>query len=496
MSEREIRAGALVDFRFRLELPIGKGGVAEVWRAHDAESDRTVAVKFLRPSEEIADSVDTRWRDDELQVVYARFEREAKLLGAMNHRAIPALVHHGNHRGTPYLVMQFIDGVSLREYLDRWRPLPRGYAVVIAVEVAGALQAAHQKPVVHRDLKPQNIVIGEDGRVFLLDFGIALPLTSGTTRYTMQGGTLGSPGYQAPEQIREDPVEPRTDTYPLGCILFEMITGRTPFLTGDRRGLAGQHLDCAPPSLAEYVPHVPPAIDDLVNRMLAKQPFERPDMAEIVEVLTPFLPAPGSAPVPAPRPTPDPTQWYRSPSGEGAPPGPAPAPRPRVSSTWLKRSEVRKLCVAAERELVTGSPGTSLAALAESADAIRKEWGPRREEARRARFLAAEGLRIQGECGRAEDLYRQIADDLEGGTTVDDQVTVAICRLRAAECGLAFGNSEPALTTLGELDSTIAALSPESAGEVRAVWAELVTYLRELKYVEQVEDVLRHLGDH
>ncbi|MEU1995506.1 serine/threonine-protein kinase [Nocardia gamkensis] len=496
MNEREIRAGALVGFRFRLELPIGKGGVAEVWRAHDVESDRTVAVKFLRPSEEIAEAVDTRWRDDELQVVYARFEREAKLLGAMNHRAIPALVHHGNYRGTPYLVMQFIDGVSLREYLDRWRPLPEGHAVTIAVEVAGALDAAHQKPVVHRDLKPQNIVIGDDGRVFLLDFGIALPLTSGTTRYTLQGGTLGSPGYQAPEQIREDPVEPRTDSYPLGCILFEMITGRTPFLAGDSRGLAGQHLDCAPPSLAEYVPHVPPEIDGLVHRMLAKQPYERPDMAEIIEVLAPFLPAPESAPVPAPRPTPDPTRWYRSPTGAVASAVPSAASRPRPSSTWLKRSDVRELCADAEQELAAGNPGAALAALAASADAIRKQWGPRREEARRARFLAAEGLRVQGECGRAEDLYRQIADDLDGGATVEDLVAVAICTLRAAECGLAFGNSDPALSALGELDATIAVLPAERAGEVRAVWSELVTNLRELKYVEQVEGVLRDLGGH
>ncbi|MFC8383569.1 serine/threonine-protein kinase [Nocardia sp. NPDC057272] len=496
MNEREIRRGALVGDRFRLELPIGKGGVAEVWRASDVESDHVVAVKFLRPSEEIVDAVDTQWRDDELDVVYARFEREAKLLAAMHHRAIPELVHHGSFRGTPYLVMQFIDGCSLHDYLGRWRPLPMGYAVAIAAEVAAALDSAHQKPVVHRDLKPQNIVISQDGRVFLLDFGIALPLTSGTTRYTVQGGTLGSPGYQAPEQIRGDPVEPRTDSYPLGCIVFEMITGRTPFLARDSQGLAGQHLDCAPPSLTEYVPHVPVELDDLVHRMLAKQPDQRPDMGEIREVLAPLLPTPGSAPVPAPRPNPDPTLPFRFPIGGSAVSGTAATFRPRAVSSWLKRSEVRKVCDAAEQEIAIGDPGPALESLADLAEAIRKEWGPRREEARRARFLAAEGLRILGECGRAWQLYLQIADDLVGSATVGDGITVAICRLRAAECGLAFGEGGPALRLIAELNPTIVALPAVEAREVRAVWLELVTYLRELRYGSQVDDVLRELGIH
>ncbi|MFQ6230117.1 serine/threonine-protein kinase [Nocardia sp. NPDC002869] len=490
MIDREIRPGVLVGFRFRLEQPVGKGGVAEVWRARDESTELLVAVKFLRPTEEILDAVDTQWHADTVDVVYARFAREARLLGELQHPAIPRFVNEGKHHGTRYLVMEYIDGIPLDDYLERWRPLPEDYAIAIAVAIASALDAAHRKPVVHRDLKPQNVIIRQDGQPFVIDFGIALPLTTGTTRYTMQGGSLGTKGYQAPEQIRDDPVEPRTDSYALGCIIFEMITGRTPFL-GD--GLTGQHLENQPPSMTEYVPHVTLAVDELVLRMLAKQPGGRPCMAEICDALTPLLPAPGSGPIPAPRPHPDPTQKRRSPNeGSMAPFGSGQRRRPGPS--WLKKSEVRALCDEAEQELADGQPGEALESLARSADTIRKEWGPRRPEARRARFLAAEGLRVRGECGDAEQLYREIAADLAGGSSPEERKAAAIALIRAAECGLAFGRSGQALRTLAEQDATIAGLPDPIAAAVREVWSELVTYLRELKYVEQVAEVLGELG--
>ncbi|MFJ9369831.1 serine/threonine-protein kinase [Nocardia sp. NPDC101769] len=495
MNERNLRRSALIGYRFRLESPIGKGGMAEVWRARDIESNHCVAVKFLRPTEELIDSVDTRFRTDELDVVYARFEREAKLLSTINHRAIPKLVHHGDHLGTPYLAMEYINGTNLREYLLTASPLPLDYAVAIATEVADALECAHQKPVVHRDLKPQNILISVEGAVFLLDFGIALPLTSGTTRYTLHGGTLGSPGYQAPEQIREDPVEPRTDTYALGCVVFEMITGRMPFRAGDVRGLAGQHLDTAPPSLSEYVPHIHPDLDNLVLQMLAKHPHQRPDMAQVRGVMARFLPSPGAAPVPAPRPEPDPTVRFRFPDGDPSLPAEPDPSRPGPSPMWLKRSDIRDLCTRAEHELDAGLPADALHSLAAVAEAVRKQWGPHRAEARRARLLAAEGLRLEGECGRAEELYTQIAHDLAADRTSEAAMTATLCRLRAAECGLAFGRSEPALTALVEGHAAIACLSGGLAAPIREAWSELVTYLRELRYGPEVEKVLDELTD-
>ncbi|MCS7484810.1 serine/threonine-protein kinase [Umezawaea endophytica] len=494
MAAREINIGEVVDGRYELELPIGKGGMAEVWRATDRLEHRLVAVKFLRPAEEVLRQVDTRYQEDEITVMHKRFNREARLLSQLNHPGIPALYDEGKHRGTPYLVMRYIDGMSIGDFLALRRPLPLGPAVSITVQIASALDSAHTLPVVHRDLKPQNIMLSTSGVAVLLDFGIAQPLGAGATRYTQYGSSLGSPGYQAPEQIRGDSVVPETDSYALGCVCYEMLTGHTPFAE-EHGGLQGQHLDADPLPLRTFAPQVPAELDDLVLRMLAKAPERRPGMAEIEEVFRRYLPLPGSPP-PSPRLDPDPTLPFRAPDDyieESNTDRTASASTEPKSAEWLKVRGVEADCEQGEQELTTGDPGPALARLADLAAAARKQWGPARPLVRQVWRLAAEGLRILGDCGRAATFYQQMLDDLAHSRSPQDQATALIWRLRVAECRLPFGDSDFALETLFEVATAGRALSSQTARGVQDVCRELETELNELGHSVEVQRLLKRL---
>lgn len=484
MRTREIRCDVLVGGRYRLESQIGKGGMAEVWRAIDIQNERVVAVKFLNPADELMLRVDTQYHPEELAIVRKRFRREGSLLGKIDHPGIPRLYDDGSHEGTPYLVMQFIDGTPLNDFLSRYRPLTLGPAVAIAMQIASALECAHERPVVHRDLKPQNVIISASGIAVLLDFGIARPLGADVTHYTQHGSSLGSPGYQAPEQIRGDMVVPKTDSYALGCVCYELLTGRTPFLE-EHGGLQGQHLDKLPFPLEVFAPQVPVELGELVLRMLAKSPDERPDMVEIQRGLRPHLPPPG-LPSPIPRLEPDPTLPYRisqNDTGEPTLDGIAAAQSPRPeSSGWLKVRGVEQACEDAERELAAFEPGPAIAGLADIAIAARREWGSARPLVRHVWRLAAEGLRILGDCGRAAPLYQQMADDLAHSRDPQDQATALIWRLRVAECRLPFGESDLAVETLREAVAAAATLPPQEAETVRAIYRELDTNLNESGY--------------
>lgn len=494
MTAREIRIGELVGSRYELERPIGRGGMAEVWCATDQQKQRPVAVKFLRPTEEVLRQVDTQYQQDEIAVMHKRFKREARLLSQLNHLSIPKLYDEGNHCATPYLVMQYIEGVALNDFLARRRPLTLGPAAAIAVQIASALACAHTLPVVHRDLKPQNIMLSKTGVAVLLDFGIAQPLGVGISRYTHYGSSLGSPGYQAPEQIRGDSVVPETDNYAFGCVCYEMLTGRTPFVE-EHGGLQGQHLDALPLPLQTLAPQVPAELDDLVLRMLAKVSEQRPSMPEIEQVFRRYLPQPGSTP-PNPRLDPDPTLLFRVPDDEVADPGLArtvSAPPGPARSGWLRVRSVEEDCEEGERELIAGDPGPALARLADMATAARNQWGPARPLVRRAWRLAAEGLRIVGDCGRAAILYQQMSDDLVRSYDSRDQATALVWRLRVAECRLPFGDSALALETLYEAVTATAALPEQAAREVTDLCQELETQLTELNHTADVQQLRERL---
>ncbi|MFE6284268.1 serine/threonine-protein kinase [Streptomyces sp. NPDC057877] len=463
--------GDLVDGRYELKDSLGKGGMAQVWRAAEVSGGREVAVKFLRHDSEDLYCLDPYELEAELAVRNARFRREANLLGTLDHPGITELYGSGSHRGVPYIAMRLVTGVSLRTFLDEHSPLPLATAVAVAVQVAGALACAHTLPVVHRDLKPANIMIDEEGWVVLIDFGIAKPLHADATRYTAHGSTLGTRGYLAPEQLLEREPTTRTDVYCFGCIFYELLTGRPPFPLGAESGLTDKHLNEEPLPPSTYAAGIPEPIDDLVLRMLAKKPERRPAVDEVLEVLNPFAPGVGDS-EPRPRTHPDPTAPMRRPRERAVRPRPVPPALPGTSAPadeWLDAREVEQLCAQAESEIASGEPGDATARLHGLTGRVRKEWGERRPLVRRVWQRAADGLRLSGNFGVAARLYQTVEDDLIHGDGPAERADRALIRLRTAECRLTFGELEEAIAAVDTAGRTAAGLPPELAARVEAV---------------------------
>ncbi len=214
--------------RYEVLDPIGAGGMGQVWRARDTELDREVAIKVLPP--QVADSPD--WRK--------RFEREARATAALNHPNLLTVHDVGIDHDQPYIVTELLEGESLRRVL-RHGPPPPVSAVAWSLGIAHGLAAAHNRNIVHRDLKPDNVFLTTDNRVKILDFGLAKILvteiateeeTAALPSDTAAGTLLGTMGYMAPEQLRGDPVDTRTDVFAFGCVLYEMLSGRRPFAGG------------------------------------------------------------------------------------------------------------------------------------------------------------------------------------------------------------------------------------------------------------------------
>jgi hypothetical protein len=280
-----LEPGVVISDRYRLEQPIGRGGMGEVWRATDLRLRRPVALKVL-PSDLASD-----------QRSVARFRREAETAAALQHPGITVVFDIDAHRDsageTVFLVMELLDGTNLRTVIDAAPGgLPVAVAVAYATQVADALAAAHARGIVHRDIKPPNLMVSPEGRVRLCDFGIA-HLMVATTELTAAGSSLGTPSYMAPEQFRAEPVDPRTDLYALGCVLYELLTGAQPFDGGGNpHALLHQHLNQPPPAPRFRRPDVPEPLDRLVLDLLAKNPAERPPSADAVAA---FLRSPATA---------------------------------------------------------------------------------------------------------------------------------------------------------------------------------------------------------
>ncbi|MFE6715994.1 serine/threonine-protein kinase [Streptomyces albidoflavus] len=481
--------GDLIDGRYELTESLGKGGMAHVWQAREVSpgggtsegravsADREVAVKFLRHDSEALYALDPEEREAELAVRNARFRREATLLGTLDHPGITELYGSGSHRGVPYIAMRLVTGVSLRTFLDEHTPLPLATAIAVAVQMAGALACAHTLPVVHRDLKPANIMIDDEGAVVLIDFGIAKPLRSDATRYTAHGSTLGTRGYLAPEQLLEREPTARTDVYCFGCVFYELLTGRPPFPLGADAGLTERHLyeEPLPPSV--YAAGIPEVIDDLVLRMLAKHPGQRPPVDEVLAVLEPLGPQPGD-PGPRPRTHPDATAPLRRPADRTVRTPRAPAAPPVTSLTegepeWLDARLIELLCARAESEIATREPGDATDRLSTLTERVRGEWGARRPLVRRVWRGAADGLRLAGDFGSAARLYEGIDEALLHGDGPAERAERAVVRLRLAECRLAFGELEIAVGTVDAAGRTAAGLPREYAEQVESVRREV-----------------------
>ena len=254
--------------------------MGEVWLADDTRLSRPVALKTVRA----ADGEDTRGRE--------RLLREARAAAALTHPGIAAVYDVLDHNGHVVLVFEYVEGETLHARLDRG-PLPIAEATDVATQLAEALDAAHRHGIVHRDLKPANVIITPDGRVKILDFGVARTLPSGTATTVAGGSTsigdiVGTPGYAAPEQWVSGHVDARADLFAVGVMLFEMVSGRRPFPEQDALALAQKMLSEDAPRLRSVVPAVPSTLDELVATLLARDPQQRPASArDVMKVLRP-----------------------------------------------------------------------------------------------------------------------------------------------------------------------------------------------------------------
>src|SRR2546429_6145695 len=263
MLELEERLRIALAGRYALERELGRGGMAVVFRAQDSRHDRVVAIRVLR--QEVGAALGAE-----------RFLREIQIAAKLHHPHILPLYDSGTAADLLYYVMPYVEGKSLRERLDQETQLPLDDALTIARQVAGALAYAHQHDVVHRDTKPENILL-ESGEAVVADFGIARAITAaGGDKLTQTGIAIGTPLYMSPEQAAGGgAIDGRSDVYSLGCVLYEMLAGHPPFSGGTAQAILARHTVDPVPPLRTARATVPTAVEQALGRALAKLPADR-----------------------------------------------------------------------------------------------------------------------------------------------------------------------------------------------------------------------------
>jgi eukaryotic-like serine/threonine-protein kinase len=257
-----IMGKTLIDERYELRGQIGSGGMGHVYLAHDEVLDRDVALKLLK----------ARYAENKEFVEH--FRREAKSAASISHPHIVPVFDGGETGdGTYFIAMEYLSGGTLKDLIASGRRLPPRAVVEVALEMAEALQAAHRRGVIHRDIKPRNILITDSGHVKVADFGIARAAEA--TTISDFEGILGSAKYMSPEQAAGERVGPASDLYSMGVVLYEMLTGKVPFEIETPADVPVEHADGSPPHLKEVNPRVPGDMDALVMKLLASDPEDR-----------------------------------------------------------------------------------------------------------------------------------------------------------------------------------------------------------------------------
>ncbi len=256
---------ALAD-RYEIKNKIGSGGMATVYLAEDRKHRRPVALKIFRPKSPDAPGAH-------------RFIREIDFVAQLVHPHILPLHDSGDVGGIPYYVMPYVDGGSLRDWLNREKRLPLDQALRIAQEVAAALHFAHGNHVVHRDIKPENILLA-NGHAVVADFGVAHAICTGCME-SLGAALVGTPEYISPEQAMEDDVDPRSDIYSLACVLYEMLTGEVPYSGESVMKTVVRHLSDPIPSVRKLRPDVSEVVDAAIRKALGKRPVDRFQTADV-----------------------------------------------------------------------------------------------------------------------------------------------------------------------------------------------------------------------
>ncbi|MEK2474215.1 serine/threonine-protein kinase [Streptomyces noursei] len=260
----------LIAGRYRLRDTIGRGAMGEVWRAFDETLGRPVAVKLLLPH-------------DSDPTAPSRFRLEAQTAGSLSHPHVVAVLDFGEHEDRLFLVMELVDGGSLADQLAVSGPLPAEHVTHIAAQAALGLVAAHRQGIVHRDIKPANLLLGADGTLKIADFGIARFLDDSGAALTATGQIVGTSLYLAPERALGRTAGPASDVYSLGCVLYQLLTGRPPFQADSALAVLHQHLDAAPVPPWQLGVDLPPAFESYLLGLLAKEPESRPTADEVAD---------------------------------------------------------------------------------------------------------------------------------------------------------------------------------------------------------------------
>ena len=405
----------LIQGRYRLHELIGRGGMGEVWRALDESLGRRVAVKCLKPAGGSGHSGDAGFT----RILQERFRREARVAASLQHRGITVVHDFGEHDGLLFLVMELLNGRNLLQVLDdaRRHPLPVPDITDIAEQVASALAYTHAQGVVHRDLKPANIIRLTDGAVKICDFGIArLGHDIGfTSRLTGTGVAMGTPHYMSPEQIGDSEVDQRSDLYSLGCVLYELATGRPPFDLDDAWSILVGHRDTEPEPPRAKRPELPAELERLILDLLAKDPEDRPqDAADVGGRLKAMRAAAGVSHTAAPA-APD---WARN-----------------LSTGPIARSTRAHRVSAAPHNELTGAWSTRT---------VSGRTDPAALAALAARHAEAVDLGRIGNWRQAYDLHTAVATERDRAQGTEHPETLD-SRYEAAYCLTRLGRTEEAL---------------------------------------------------
>ncbi len=422
--------------RYRLDQPIGRGGMGEVWSATDTRLRRKVAVKLISDREK---------PDEQLR---KRFERESRLTAQLDHPGVPVVYDSGVEDDRLYLVMQLIDGVNLDLLGDDGEPVPLGWAAAIGAQVAAVLHHAHQRVVIHRDLKPSNLMLTPDGSIKVLDFGLAKALADPSqSKLTATDQYLGTWLYMAPEQFSSGSIGPWTDLYALGCVLHHLLAGGPLFGGRSEHQTMYGHLTERPAPLRSLRPEVPEDLDALVLHLLEKEPKDRPADAQLVyERLLPHATGLHEFPGAVKRGT-SATRMYATVvarvTGE-------PAAVPQQAAEKKENSDLshtRRQASRMFRESRTEQAVELLDAAAKKAESV---LGDQHPDVFEIRLELADLLFNCGNFPQAGAAYGLLARDVARRDGQDADL-VLTCRFREAGCHAAFGETTLALSKLQQL---------------------------------------------